>query len=144
MKWSLFIAFCFFSGCLFAQDWHQDFDVALSKSKKESKPLILVFAGSDWCAPCIKLDRDIWSSENFKKYAADNYVLYKADFPRKKKNHLSEAMLDRNKGLAEKYNPRGHFPLVVVLDGDASVLGKTGYKKVSPTEYIQLLNAFVK
>lgn len=144
MKRLMCITFCFFSFTLVAQDWHEDFNVALATSKAENKPLILVFAGSDWCAPCIKLNRDIWSSDTFKAYAADNYVLYKADFPRKKKNHLSEFMINQNKELAEKYNPRGHFPLVVVLDGDETVKGKTGYNKVAPNEYIKMLNAFVK
>ncbi len=137
------VLFCC-SHLLFAQDWHQNFDEAVTQSKTEQKPLILVFSGSDWCGPCIRLERSIWSSETFKNYAAYNYVLYKADFPRKKKNQLPATMLNQNKNLAEKYNSKGHFPLVVVLDSTKTVLGTTGYKRVSPTAYIELLNAFVK
>ncbi|MGB5431260.1 thioredoxin family protein, partial [Eudoraea sp.] len=49
------------SGTLFAQDWQTDFERAKEMAKSGNKPIILVFQGSDWCAPCIKLDQQIWS-----------------------------------------------------------------------------------
>jgi len=72
-----------------AQEWQTDFTIAKEIAAKEGKPIILVFQGSDWCAPCIKLDREIWSTDTFKEYAKENYVMLKADFPRRKKNTLS-------------------------------------------------------
>ena len=95
---------------LSAQIWQPDYDSALALAKKTERPLIVVFAGSDWCAPCIKLDREIWQSDVFKGYAADNYVVYRADFPRKKKNQLAEKESSANAKLAEKFNPKRVFP----------------------------------
>jgi hypothetical protein len=46
-----------------------------------------VFSGSDWCAPCIKLDKSIWQSTEFKEYAASNLILERADFPKKNKTN---------------------------------------------------------
>ncbi len=128
----------------FSQGWESNFDVALSKAAKEDKPLVLVFSGSDWCAPCIKLDRTIWQSDVFRDYATQNYVLYKADFPRKKKNQLHPEILGKNKELAAEFNSKGYFPLVLVLDENSNVLGTTGYKKYGPKKYIQLLDSFLK
>ncbi|MCP4977959.1 MAG: thioredoxin family protein [Maribacter sp.] len=127
-----------------AQNWKSSFEEALSISKEENKPIILVFAGSDWCAPCIKLERKIWQSEAFVSYSNEHYILYKADFPRKKANQLSVAIKEQNNKLAETYNPNGHFPLVVVLNSNEEVLGNTGYNNLSPDSYISLLNSFVK
>lgn len=127
-----------------AQEWQTDINVAKEIASKESKPIILVFQGSDWCAPCIKLDREIWSTETFKKYAKDNYVMLKADFPRRKKNILSEKQTKANALLAEKYNKQGFFPFVVVLDSNGQVLGESSYKKTTPENYIKELNAFTK
>lgn len=130
---------------LHSQEWQTSFDAAVSLSQKEDKPIVLVFSGSDWCAPCIRLKRNILESEEFKSYASSNYVLYNADFPRKKKNQLPEGLSSVNKTLAEKYNPKGYFPLVVVLDKNQSILGKTGFDvKASPKKYIATLNGFVK
>ena len=127
-----------------AQEWNTDIKIAKEIASKESKPIILVFQGSDWCAPCIKLDREIWSTEAFKKYANENYVMLKADFPRKKNNALSETQTKANGLLAEKYNKRGFFPFVVVLDSKGKVLGESSYKKTTPENYIKELNAFTK
>ena len=128
----------------FAQDWQKSFTEALVMADKQDRPIILVFAGSDWCGPCIKLDKEIWKSSEFKEYSKENYVLYKADFPRKKANRLSETLAMQNDDLAEKYNLQGHFPLVVVLDKNGAVQGKIGYAKTTPSEYISYLNSFLK
>lgn len=127
-----------------AQEWQTDINVAKEIASKESKPIILVFQGSDWCAPCIKLDREIWSTDTFKKYAKENYVMLKADFPRRKKNTLSESQKKANVLLAEEYNKQGFFPFVVVLDSKGKVLGESSYKKTTPENYIKELNAFTK
>ena len=127
-----------------AQEWQTDFTVAKEIATKESKPIILVFQGSDWCGPCIKLDREIWSTDTFKAYANENYVMLKADFPKRKKNALSEAQTKANAQLAEIYNKQGFFPFVVVLDSNGKVLGENSYKKTTPENYIKELNAFIK
>ncbi len=129
--------------CLSGQDWQENYGSALSIAQTEDKPLIVVFAGSDWCGPCKKLEKKIWQSDVFKTYASENYVLYKADFPRKKANQLSKEKVAENGKLAALYNPKGHFPLVVVLNKREDVLGKVGYEKVDATGYLSLLNAFV-
>ena len=68
--------------------------------------------------------------------------MLRADFPRKSKNALPKEQQEANAKLAEAYNKNGIFPLVVVLDANGRVLGKTSYKKMSPDEYIALLESF--
>ncbi len=142
----ILILVCFLiAGVAQGQLWEDSFDSAVQKSYMEHKPIVLVFSGSDWCGPCIRFKKDILDSEVFSAYAKEHYVLYNADFPRKKKNELPLEKLNSNKTLAEKFNPRGHFPLVVVLDEQQKTLGTTGFdKKKSPEKYIDLFNGFVK
>ena len=127
-----------------AQEWQTDLANAKEIASTENKPIILVFQGSDWCAPCIKLDREVWSTDVFKKHAKNNFVMLQADFPRKKKNALPDAQSKANAKLAELYNKNGIFPFVVVLDSTGKVLGETGYKKTTPEDYIKKLTAFIK
>ena len=125
-----------------AQNWLTNFEEAKNISNKENKHIILVFQGSDWCAPCIKLDREIWSTPEFIKYSKEHFIMVKADFPRKSKNKLTESQQKQNNQLMEKYNTQGYFPFVAVLDKNGKMLGNTGYKKTSPSEYIKLLTSF--
>ncbi len=141
---SFVILFLLSSTAIFAQDWTTNFEEAKILASKKNQNIVLVFQGSDWCGPCIKLDREIWSTDIFKEFSKSHFVMLKADFPRKKANQLDSEQIQRNTLLAEKYNPSGYFPFVVVLNSDGKVLGETGYKKVTPTEYIAQLKAFEK
>jgi thioredoxin-related protein len=127
---------------IYAQNWQTDLETAQKMSKENHQNIILVFSGSDWCAPCMKLENEIWSSDEFKTYSKDHFILLKADFPRRKQNKLSKEQQEKNNQLAETYNLQGYFPLVVVLDSEGKVLGKTGYKKATPKEYIDILSSF--
>jgi thioredoxin-related protein len=143
MKKIILIAILFSATLSFSQNWTSSLEAAKTEAASSNKNILLVFSGSDWCAPCIKLDRTIFQSDVFKAEAEKKWVLLKADFPKKKGNLLSAEQTESNKKLAEKYNKEGNFPLVVLLDVTGKVIGITGYKNVSPTEYVQLLNAMV-
>lgn len=129
---------------LSAQFWQPDFTTAQQVAAKKGQNIVLVFSGSDWCAPCIKLERDVWEQAEFTAAAEGDFVFYKADFPRRKANKLSKEVNERNASLAELYNTQGSFPLVVVLSPEGDVLGQTGYKKVGPTEYAEILKSFTE
>jgi thioredoxin-related protein len=139
------IIICFLvTSIVSAQDWKTSFDDAKTEAAKDAKNIILVFSGSDWCAPCIKLDRSIWQSDAFKNASSENWILLKADFPKKKANALSEEQTKINQELAEKYNPEGSFPKVVILDDEGKVLGIMGYEKITAEEYIVKLKSYTK
>ena len=141
---SMLLVMLFLGSQLTAQTWQSHFEDAKALAKKENKKIILVFSGSDWCAPCIKLDTNVWQSDVFKKEAASHWILYKADFPRKKANKLSDALTKENDALAEKYNKSGLFPLVLVLTPDGKVLGSMGYENITASEYVQKLKTLAQ
>tara|TARA_B110000444_G_scaffold187993_1_gene177336 strand:- start:875 stop:1300 length:426 start_codon:yes stop_codon:yes gene_type:complete len=139
---TLHILLLLLSFSLTAQNWESDWSVATQKSKENNQKLILVFSGSDWCIPCIKLEKEIWEDESFKTYARENYILLRADFPKRKKNILPKDKQAHNDKLAERFNTSGYFPLVVVISPEEKVLGQLGYEKSTPEKYIELINAF--
>ena len=140
-KWTMIMALLC-SLALTAQDWETDWQAAATLAKQNQLNILLVFSGSDWCAPCIKLDKSIWQSPEFKEYAKDHWTMLRADFPRKKANQLPDELKNKNAQLADKYNKNGYFPLVLLLDPNGQVLGQTGYKNISVKEYIALLKSF--
>jgi len=141
MKYFLLIVFILSlnTARLSAQDWRTDWDIAKVEAEQANKKLILVFSGLDWCIPCIKLEKEIWESSSFTQYAEQYYVLFRADFPKRKKNKLPETIQKLNDRLASEYNSKGYFPLVVVLDAKGKVKGQLGYEKLTPEAYIALI-----
>ncbi|MFX5526316.1 thioredoxin family protein, partial [Acinetobacter baumannii] len=76
----------------------------------------------DWCAPCIRMHKDIFDSEIFQQYAQSKLILVRADFPRSKKNQLAKEQQKQNDQLADKYNPNGIFPYTLLLDENGKIL----------------------
>ena len=101
--------------------WLTNYDNALAKAQKEGKYVLLQFHGSDWCPPCIKLEKEVLSSEEFKAIADAALVLLEADFPRNKQ--LSDKQKAHNNELAKKFGIEG-FPTVIILDRNGKVLDK--------------------
>lgn len=144
MKKNLLFAFLLVNSLLIAQNWQTNFEEAKVLAQKENKNIVLVFSGSDWCAPCMKLEKNIWMSQEFQTESQNNWITYKADFPKKKANQLSTELTEQNKKLAEKYNKEGSFPLVVLLTPSGKVLGMFGFKNISPADYIALIHSAEK
>jgi len=117
--------------------WLTNFETAKTEAAAENKYILLNFSGSDWCAPCIKLKKEVFESEAFTAVAEKQLVLLRADFPRAKKNQLSKELTKHNEALAERYNPSGKFPLTVLLDANGKVIKEwDGYVFASQDKFI--------
>lgn len=110
-------------------------------SSESNMPILLVFAGSDWCASCIRFEKKILSETDFLDFARENLVILKADFPQRKP--LSAALQQQNALLAEKYNPRGIFPYLLLLRPEKSVVSALPYSNQSPIEFIEELKSYI-
>lgn len=144
MKNLIIVCTLMISSMVGAQNWETNWTVASAKAEKDNQNIILVFSGSDWCGPCIKLDKEIWSTSEFQELSKGSFIMLRADFPRRSKNALAKDQQDQNNSLAEKYNQNGYFPYVVVLDSKGKVLGSLGYEKTTPKLYFKKLQAFEK
>lgn len=100
------------------------FDQSLSKAQAEHKNVLLFFSGSDWCAPCVKFKKFYIETEQFKNFSNEKLVVYNADFPRQKKNQLSKEITTENGKLADKYNSKGYFPMILLLNDKGDIIKK--------------------
>jgi len=102
--------------------WHNDLKEAEQLARKEHRHILLNFSGSDWCGPCISLDKEIFENAAFSQMADTELVMVNADFPRMKKNQLPKKQQDLNNSMADQYNSQGQFPLTLLLTEDGKVL----------------------
>lgn len=116
---------------------------AIKLSSETGKMIVVQFSGSDWCAPCIRLEKQIVNTPEFEVFAK-GFIWVKADFPRKKSNRLSKEITEQNDMLAEQFNSQGHFPLLVFLDKDQKVKGTIGYKSVDVKAYIAIIEKMIE
>jgi thiamine biosynthesis lipoprotein len=108
-------------------------------ARLSQKAILLIFSGSDWCLPCIRLEKKILSDSDFVRFANRELVLFNADFPQRKK--LPKEISIQNERLAEQYNPDGIFPLLLLLKPDKTVLTSIDYIDQSTEEFINQIKS---
>jgi protein disulfide-isomerase len=122
--------------------WETNLPKALQKAKADNRMVLMDFTGSDWCGWCIRFNKEVFSTAEFREYAAKNLVMVELDYPRQKK--LSEELKRANEGLKDKYKVNG-FPTFVLLSSDGRELGRqTGYMEGGPKAFIAKLEGFKK
>ena len=124
------------------EGWLDDYDAALKKAAAENKHVVIDFSGSDWCGWCKRLDKEVFATDEFRKGAAEKYVLLMVDSPRDKSLLTPEAAKNNPK-LVEKYDIHG-FPTVVVLDPKGEEVLRTGYQKGGPEKYLKMLDEEIR
>ena len=123
---------------LMSAGWRTDFDKAKAEAKQEHKLILLKFSGSDWCLPCIRMEKDVFDNDSFGRFASGHLVMINADFPRLAKHKQDKTLVKQNEALAEQYNKGGHFPYTLLIDADGRVLKVwDGYAGAKPEEYIR-------
>jgi len=129
--------------------WHTDMSKATDISIKENKPLFLFFTGSDWCGWCIRLQKEVFKTPEFIKWAKENVVLVELDFPRK--NEQTDAVKMQNAQLQQQLQVRG-YPTVWFVSAtktaeakvNLNALGSTGYVAGGPKVWIEGANQIIK
>lgn len=125
-----------------SSEWFLDFDSALKQSKESNRNVLIYFSGSDWCGPCKMLKKDLFDSSEFLNIAKD-YVLLYIDLPRNR-DLISSQQYEHNKALLAKFNKRGVFPMVKILNEHGKVLDEyAGYSMTGDVRYhMQLLEKY--
>ncbi len=132
-----FVAFAIMScHMISAQHWIDDLEEARRIAAASNKMVLLYFAVSESCESCRALEEKVFRSDEFKDFADTRFVLARPEF----RAHEPIETKAEKLMIVEKYNKDGFFPLVVILDRNLKVLGKTGaYDGEPPAEYIRKL-----
>jgi protein disulfide-isomerase len=115
--------------------WLTNYQQALAQAAKEKKNVLIDFTGSDWCPPCIQMEKEVLSQPEFIAFAKNNLVLLKLDFPRRKK--LSPEEKEQNHKLGQQFAIEG-FPTYVLVDPTGKELKRQiGYLEGGPKKFIE-------
>jgi thioredoxin-related protein len=148
----IFITLLLIVGSVAAQaqelTWNNDMNKAVAISNKEKKPLMLFFTGSDWCGWCMRLQREVFLTPEFTKWAQNNVILVELDYPRKKQ--LAPEIVTQNDQMQQMFSVQG-YPTVWFVkpsnNGDKvnlEKLGSTGYVAGGPEKWLEAANTILK
>jgi protein disulfide-isomerase len=127
--------------------WHTDVKKAVEIAKKQDKPMFIFFTGSDWCGWCIRLQKEVFKTPEFEKWAKDKVVLVELDFPRR--TEQAQNIKEQNAQLQQIFQVRG-YPTVWFVkaeDKEGKInfqqLGSTGYVAGGPTAWLDGANKII-
>ena len=122
------LSLVFFSvTCAFSQSslhWFTNYKTAIAAAAKENKPVLLFFHGSDWCPPCIKMQRQVFGDSSFINFGAGKLIFLNVDFPRKPP--LTPRQLRHNQAVKKQFELPADFtqgyPQVIIINAAGKVL----------------------
>lgn len=118
--------------------WKTDYEAARKAAETTGKGMLLNFTGSDWCPPCIMLEKAVLGTGTFQEAAGEDYVLTKLDFPQDPAS-IDESTRAINEKLGERYGISG-YPTLVLTDSEGRPFATTGYMDVGVDEYLKHLD----
>lgn len=141
----LIFCLCLSSYCLHAQEsnWFENVEEAQLYSAEHNTPILMVFAGSDWCRPCIQFKESILQESNFMDFSGQSLSILYLDFPARKKNKLSKEQTAHNEQLAGQFNASGVFPKVLLVDNALEILEEFEFKNQESEVLIELCQPYV-
>ncbi len=113
-------------------EWLTNLEVAQEIAKKQNKPVLVYFTGSDWCTPCKMLKADFFNHPDFKQ-KSKSFVLVMIDYPRRI-DIISESQFAYNKEVVAKYNKSRTFPKLIILNNKGKKKDEiSGYSSLRDT-----------
>ncbi len=106
--------------------WIPTYKEALKKAKKENKPVLIYFTGSDWCGPCKILDDKLFHTDKFKALSDKDLVLLEVDIPRRR-DLIAPLKMKENLYLQKKYRVKAFPTLMMVNHRGKKIAEKKGY-----------------
>ncbi|PCJ56209.1 MAG: hypothetical protein COA79_19335 [Planctomycetota bacterium] len=113
--------------------WLTNFKTALSNSKKEDKPVFILFTGKDWCPPCKALEETILRKDKFLNYSKKNIILLELDFPQ------DSAVNPENEAISKQYGIKG-FPTMLLVNHKGEPFQKFSYSNQTEKVFIDDLS----
>lgn len=133
--------------------WIDDVDAAFTQAREKNRHVLLFFTGAGWGSRSQHLENEVLSTPEFVRYANDNLVLLKMDFPKAAPSTATE--VEENGGAAAAPSTSApaaanrarsgddlkgeDYPMVFVLDSDGRPSGSLGFPDGGPGPFIDAL-----
>lgn len=125
----------------YTNGWITDYNTAKTIAAQQERYIFVAFTsmdGGDWSK---RMQRELFDTPEFKKYARKYLVLVQIDFPHTATQPEAEAA--RNRMLADLFNIRG-FPTVVVVNPTGQKLVQARYMAGGPSVFLSELDPIIQ
>ncbi len=107
-------------------EWSINHEHVINQDKVQNKPVLCFFHGSDWCRPCMKIQKKVLDNQVFIDLASETILFTNIDYTYKYK--LSDKQLKHNNqlkkisGLPDEFTQG--YPQLVIINQNAKLLNQ--------------------
>jgi len=105
----------------YCQKKYDDLEIAKKEAEVSNKNILIILTGSDWCKPCIKMEKNVIENNEFIEYANQNLILFEINLPR----HLDyDSKIVKNYiYLRDKYQTNS-LPSLILVNSEGKEITK--------------------
>ena len=120
-----------------AGEWTHDWEAVTAAAKADGGAVFVNFTGSDWCGWCRLMDRQVFSTDEWKEWAKGSGVHFAwVDFPEDVSLLPDKQTQERNEKLSRQYEVEG-FPTYFLLDSEGEAVWQGGAsREATPEKFI--------
>ncbi len=111
------------------EPWLLDFEAAKAEAARDKKRILILFTGTDWCAPCQEFQAQVAHNPEFLKTFSPSFVFLKINWLRNTPQPPAEA--EQATRLRQQYGIAS-FPSLLVLAADGTQLTRVDTSKGRP------------
>jgi thioredoxin-related protein len=89
-----------------------DWEEAKGEAIKSDKNILIVLTGSEWCAPCVRMKKNVFANQEFINYVHEHLVILEINLPNPL--NLDSKVAKDYKYFKEKYNTSALPTLILV------------------------------
>lgn len=77
--YSILVLFSLTTTCFAQLKTHTDYSAAKIEASETNKDVLIVLTGTEWCKPCIKMKKNVFSSQEFIDFANEKFVVFEVN-----------------------------------------------------------------
>ena len=116
--------------------WLTSMEKAKAESKATGKPIMIWFTNSETCRYCVQLDKEVFQTEEFLRWAKQKVVPVEVDAA--KEDSLPEDIVEQNQALMKRYASYVRvYPTILMVESTGHVIGQLGYREGGPAIWLK-------
>ncbi|MDO5656392.1 MAG: thioredoxin family protein [Flavobacteriaceae bacterium] len=113
-----------------------DWETAQNEAISQNKNILIILTGSEWCKPCIKMEKNVIETSDFENYANNNLILFEINLPRHQ--DLNSKIYKDYNYFKNKYQTNA-LPSLILVESDGKKIAKMTNGVTSKEKVLNML-----
>ncbi|MEM6299802.1 MAG: thioredoxin family protein [Bacteroidota bacterium] len=117
-----------------------DWEEAKAAAQTEDKPILVILTGSNWCKPCMKMEREVFGDQEFQRWSKEHLVLFLIDVRTVNGSIQAESEEWKNYNTFKERYKAQTLPALILTDGNGKKIDALKKNFSKPNKVLEWLS----